>query len=121
MKCESLEVWQRSTTLCIEIYRYFDACADYSFKDQITRSALSVPSNIAEGLERISDKEKARFLEIAKASASELATQIYIGIAISRITPEVGEQWRLEVKEIAAMLGGFIKWLNTQQGRKIGK
>ena len=111
MNFEKLEVWQRSTRLSVEIYKYFAFCRDFGFKDQITRASLSVPSNIAEGIERLSDKETIRFLDIAKGSAGELSTQILIGIEIKLIETNTGEKWRKETKEIAAMLGGFMKWL----------
>ncbi len=68
MDFEKLLVWQRSKGLAVGIYREFARCKDFGFKDQITRSALSIPSNIAEGMERCSAKEKIRFLWIAKAS-----------------------------------------------------
>ena len=55
---------------------------DFGFRDQITRAGLSVPSNIAEGYERDSNKEVANFLNYAKGSAGELRTQIYIGMKI---------------------------------------
>ena len=63
---------------------------DFGFKDQITRSSLSIPSNIAEGMERSTEKEKARFLEIARGSAAELRTPIMIGIEIEYINKETG-------------------------------
>ncbi len=50
MRFEEMEVWRRSTSLCIQMYRHFRECRDFGFKDQITRSALSVPSNIAEAM-----------------------------------------------------------------------
>jgi len=81
---------------------------DYGFRDQITRSGLSIPSNIAEGMERISDKEKERFLDIAKASCAELRTQTYIGIDIGYIDIKVGNGWIKETREISAMLVGLI-------------
>ena len=62
MKCETLEVWKRSCRLASEIYKYFSTFNDYGFKDQVTRSALSIPSNIAEGFERDGKKDKKRFL-----------------------------------------------------------
>ena len=68
MKCEKLDVWKKASQVCVNIYKSFQSCKDYGFKDQITRSALSVPSNIAEGIERFSDREKIRFLDIAKGS-----------------------------------------------------
>jgi four helix bundle protein len=57
-----LEIWLRSKNLAIDVYRELAGLRDFGFKDQITRSALSVPSNIAEGMERSSNAEKARFL-----------------------------------------------------------
>ena len=75
---EELEVWKRSARLSAEIYKAFAELKDYGFRDQITRASLSVPSNIAEGYERNSDKEMANFLNYAKGSAGELRTQIYI-------------------------------------------
>ena len=59
---EELEVWKKSTRLSVEIYKSLVDLKDYGFRDQITRSSLSVPSNIAEGYERNADKELANFL-----------------------------------------------------------
>jgi len=86
---------------------------DYGFKDQIARSGLSVSSNIAEGMERASNKEKIRFLDIAKASAGELRTQVNIGIEIEYIKSESGNVWINETKEISAMLVGWINSLKV--------
>ena len=85
MKCKNLDVWKRSASVCAEVYLYFKECKDYGFKDQITRASLSIPSNIAEGIERVSNKETVRFLDIARASLAEVQTQIYIGIKIEYI------------------------------------
>ena len=87
---------------------------DFGFKDQITRSSLSIPSNIAEGMERSTEKEKARFLEIARGSVAELKTQIKIGIEIKYINKETGEQWLKETKEISAMLIGLTRSLKSK-------
>ena len=57
MRFEELEVWKKSFNLTKEIFQIFKNCKDYSFKQQITKSALSIPSNIAEGFERNSNKE----------------------------------------------------------------
>jgi four helix bundle protein len=66
MLFENMDVWKRSRKMAIEVYRQTTDLKDYGFKDQITRSALSVPSNIAEGLERSSIPDKCRFLQYAK-------------------------------------------------------
>ena len=107
MKCERLVVWKRSCRLSVEVYKKFLNCRDYGFKDQITRSALSIASNIAEGFEKESDKEKVRFIEIAKGSGAELITQIYIGMEISYIDKSTGFNWTRELNEIIKMLTGL--------------
>ncbi len=104
MKCEKLEVWRKSVTLSVEIYRYFANCRDFGFKDQITRSSLSIASNIAEGMEKAGVNDQIRFLDIAKGSAAELATQIYIGYEITYIEKLMAKVWRENVVHILAML-----------------
>ena len=63
---EDLEVWKRSARLSADIYKTLANLKDFGFKDQITRSGLSIPSNIAEGAERESSKEFINFLSYAK-------------------------------------------------------
>ena len=109
MAFEDLDVWKRSAALSADIYKEFKQLTDYGFKDQITRSGLSIPSNIAEGLERSSDKEKVQFLSYAKASCAELRTQSYIGMKIGYISKEKGKKWVDETKEISAMLIGLMR------------
>lgn len=109
MKFEDLEVWKRSARLCANIYKELRELKDYGFRDQITRSGLSIPSNIAEGIERNSGKECVQFLSYAKGSCGELRTQIYIGIDIGYIRNETGTVWIQETRELSAMLSGLIK------------
>lgn len=109
MRFEDLDVWKRAVKLSARIYKEFNNLKDYGFKDQITRSGLSVPSNIAEGFERTSNKESIIFLSYAKGSCGELRTQIYIGIDIEYINKGTGKEWLQEVNEISAMLNGLIK------------
>jgi len=109
MQFEQLDVWKRASRLTCDIYKLMSKCRDYGFKDQITRSALSIPSNIAEGLERETEKDEARFLYYAKGSAGELVTQIYIGIEINYIDKVTGIKLVCESKEIAAMIAALIK------------
>ena len=112
MAFEDLEVWKKSARLSGEIYKELKGLKDYGFKDQITRSGLSIPSNIAEGVERTSDNESKNFLSYAKGSCGELRTQIYIGIDIDYITKETGKAWIEETKQISAMLVGLMRSLN---------
>lgn len=87
---EKLQVWKRSTRLSVELTNHLIDCNDYAFKNQVLRSALSIPSNIAEGAERQSDKEFRYFLNVAKGSAAELRTQVYIGMETSLIDKKLG-------------------------------
>jgi len=109
MGFEDLDVWKRSARLSATLYQSTRELRDYGFRDQLTRSGLSIPSNIAEGYERDSDKEIARFLRIAKGSAGELVTQIYIGIEANYWDRQTSLQWIDETKQIARILGSLIK------------
>ena len=109
MRFEDLEVWKRAARLSADIYRHLKELKDYGFRDQITRSGLSIPSNIAEGFERESQKECITFLSYSKGSCGELRCQIYIGMEIGYITKEVGKNWVREATEISSMISGLIK------------
>jgi len=104
LKCENLDIWKRSCRLSVEVYRYFRECRDFGFKDQITRSSLSIASNIVEGIEKDSNRDKVRFLNIPEGSIAELITQIYIGIEIDYIKKDIGLNWKNELDEISKMI-----------------
>ncbi len=106
---ENLKVWKRSARLSADVYKALMNCRDYGFKDQLTRCGLSIPSNIAEGYERNSHKDCARFLSYAKGSCGELRTQVYIGQDIGYINQENSSKWIKETEEISSMLAGLIK------------
>jgi four helix bundle protein len=106
---EDLEVWKRSARLSAELYKSFSQCKDYGFRDQITRSSLSIPSNIAEGYERLSIKECIQFLSYATGSCGELRKQIYIGMDIGHISKVTGQQWVQETQELSVMLLALIR------------
>ena len=106
---EDLEVWKKSCRLTIQIYQSFGQCKDFSFKDQVQRSALSVPSNIAEGYERNSPRDFIRFLNIAQGSIGELRTQLYIAREISYLKNDLTVELLNKSKEISAMLSGLKK------------
>jgi len=109
MRFEDLEVWKRAAHLSASVYKELTHLKDYGYRDQITRSGLSVPSNIAEGFERVSQKECTTFLSYAKGSCGELRCQIYIGIDIGYVGKDVGTQWIKETNELSSMLGSLIK------------
>jgi len=65
-KFEDIEVWKEGIKISIELYKQLSECKDYSLRDQIQRSAVSIPSNVAEGYDRDSNKDYIRFLYIAR-------------------------------------------------------
>ena len=77
----------------------------------MTRSAVSIASNIAEGAERNSKTEYIRFLHIAKGSAAELRTQVYIAQQIGIYQVAKATELIAELKQISSMLQGLIKSL----------
>ncbi len=109
MKYKDLDVWRRAVALSVEVFREFSALRDFGFRDQIIRSSLSVPSNIAEGFEKQTNNELIQFLYIAKGSCGELHTQVIIGTKIGYINKQIAPKWLQETKEISVMLGGLIQ------------
>lgn len=108
MKFEELEVWKRSARLSAELYKHLANLKDWGFRDQLGRAGLSIPSNIAEGFERESNRECLNFLSYAKGSCGEVRTQIYVGIEAGYIPNDLGKTWIVETREISLMLAGLI-------------
>lgn len=112
---EEINSWQRARVLNKRIYLITDSEAfrkDFDLARQIRRCSVSISSNIAEGFERNTDKEFIHFLYIAKGSAGEVRSQLYLAHDLNYITKEVFEELIFEVSEISKLLGGFIKYLN---------
>ena len=110
---EELEVWKRSCRLAVEIYETLNTSKEYALKDQMQRADVSIASNIAEGTERGSAGDTIRFLRIAKGSAAELRTQIYIAQKLNLIPAATSTPLVTECKEISAMLQGLVKSLQA--------
>jgi four helix bundle protein len=108
---EDLEVWKRSSRLAVSVLELIEPVKLYALRDQMARCCISVPSNIAEGAERESDREFRRFLAIAKGSAGELRTQLYIGVRAGCFPAESATPLVEEAKQIASMIEGLRKKL----------
>ena len=108
-KFEDLDVWKKSMRLSIEIYKQLSKSKDYGLKNQIQRSAVSIPSNISEGYDRNSNKEYINFLYYARGSCAELRTQLYIAQEIGELNKEFASKFINETKTISAMLYNLIK------------
>jgi four helix bundle protein len=112
-----LKVWQRAHQLTLEIYRTtasFPRSEAYGLTPQIRRSAVSIPSNLAEGCGRNGDAELARFCNIASGSASESEYQILLAHDLKLIKPEDYEKLAQQITEIKRMLTVFIQRLNAE-------
>ena len=88
---QTLNVYKEAKTLVVDVYKLlkqYPAEERYALCDQIRRAAISITSNIAEGMSRYSDKEKVHFLEIAYASMMEVESQLAISVDLEYITKE---------------------------------
>ena len=106
-KIEDIEVWKRGCRLAVRIFKLSEherIARNWGLRDQIQRSALSIPSNIAEGYERNSRAEFKRFLMIAKGSCAELRTQLYIIQALEFIPNEEIKELLQECSEVSSMI-----------------
>ncbi|MCB0751498.1 MAG: four helix bundle protein [Ignavibacteriae bacterium] len=108
-KFEDLIVWQEAMLLVEMIYSNMKNCKDFGLRDQMQRSSVSVPSNIAEGFERKTNKEFIQYLFIAKGSCGELRTQIYLAVKVGIISAESGDGLIEQSKKVSAMLYKLIK------------
>lgn len=109
---QKLKVWQRAKNLAVSIYKVIDKAPfarDYCLKDQMWRSAVSIPSNIAEGDELDTNKQSVKFFYIAKGSAAELLTQVIIAHEIGYLAQVQFDSIREECHAISSMLTKLIK------------
>lgn len=111
---KELRVWQKSFDLSIASYGFtssFPVAERYNLASQINSAVISIPSNIAEGSSRSSEKEYKRFLEIALGSAYELETQLLISDALNYGIVSDRQSMIYNVKEVQKMLIAFIRIL----------
>jgi len=104
--------------LAVELYKLTNRdpfTKDFSLREQVRRSAVSIPSNIAEGFERDSVKEFIRFLRIAKGSAGELRTQLYIARSLEYLGPEEFQELIDKVKHISAMISRLVSYIEGRE------
>ncbi len=108
-KFEDIIAWQKVQDLTIEIYLIFNNSNDFGFKNQIQRATVSISNNIAEGFDRISDKEFVRFLYISLGSCSEVKSMLYLSHRLNYLTLEQSEKLINQANEIGKIIRGLIK------------
>ena len=114
-----LDVWKRSISYVTKIYELtetFPSEERFGLISQIRRSAISIPSNVAEGAARRSDKEFLQFLYISLGSVAELETQLIISNNLKFM--ESSDQLLSELNEIKKMTLGLIKYVKSKTGNK---
>jgi four helix bundle protein len=120
---EDLDAWKVARELASLIYahgRESSLSKDYGFKDQIQRAAVSVMNNIAEGFERGSNKDFAKFLFIARGSVGEVRSMLYLALDQGYITDgQFKEAYNLCVRD-SQLCWGLIKHLQKNSGWKTG-
>jgi four helix bundle protein len=104
-----LEVWREARALAVQVYVATKDVKDFSLRDQIRRAAVSIPSNIAEGDERDTDKDSVRFFFIAKGSLAEPRTQIEIAVEVGLIPAASAEPLLVSAASLGRRLGALIK------------
>ena len=100
------------------IYEITDNCSfkkDFDLVRQIRRASISISSNIAEGFERNTDKEFVYFLYVAKASAGEVRSQLYLALDLEYISKLEFDELYFSVTEVSKLLSGFIKYLESSR------
>jgi four helix bundle protein len=109
-----LIAWQRGMELVVDIYemtRSFPECERYGLSSQLRRSAVSVPSNIAEGQGRLSHGEFKQFLGHARGSLSELETQVSISARLGYLTESQTEHLMCRCSSVGKVLNGLLNSL----------
>jgi four helix bundle protein len=117
-KFEDLEVWKKARSIVSEIYAMTNVgpfSKDFGLKDQIRRSAVSIMSNIAEGFERDGDREFVNFLSIAKGSAGETRSLLYVSKDQNYISESRFDRVLSQLTECSRMIGGLSSYLRQSE------
>ena len=118
LKFEDLIAWQKSQDLAVVIYSEFKKLNDFDFRSQIRRAAVSISNNIAEGFDRRSKVDFARFLLIALASCSEVRSMLYLAYRLRYISDNEQKELLNSTNEISRLITALIKSLGSK-GRGI--
>ena len=115
---KDLDIWKRAILLVKTIYKITKKLPkdeQYGLISQIRRASVSVPSNIAEGFKRRSDKEFAQFLNISLGSLAELETQIIISCELDYIKEKESDAIIEEIESINRMISKLYKKLKSKK------
>jgi len=115
---EQIEAWQRARELVQEVYRASSQGPlrrDFGLRDQLSRAAVSSMSNIAEGFARKTDKDFARFLDVARGSAVEVQSLLYVALDMKYITAADFRRLYDRAEETVSLISGFTSYLRRSR------
>jgi len=122
---ENIKAWQEAMALVRMVYEAVKSdkgfSSDYRFREQVQSAAVSIMSNIAEGFSRRSMKEFGQFLFIAKGSAAEVQSQLYVTLDQGYISQEKFGELYSKSDEVARLISGFIQYLLSKEPNKLNK
>ena len=113
---KELKIWQKGFDIAVKSFKLvstFPKEERYGISSQLTRAAVSIPSNIAEGSSRKSEKDYNRFLEISLGSTFEAETQLLIAAAVNFGNTDMRDEILKDIQEKQKMLSGFMNKLNN--------
>ena len=114
---KNLLAWKEAIQLVKDLYLLCDRLPEsekFGLVSQLKRASVSIPTNIAEGAARSTDKEFAYFLSIANGSLSEIDTLITIGIELNYLTPKNLSLVLEKIEKVGALINGLIKSLKNK-------
>jgi four helix bundle protein len=115
---EDIQAWQEARKLVKKVYDAIKASKEFQrdlrLVSQMQGAAVSIMANIAEGFSRRSNKELIQFLFIAKSSAAEVQSHLYVAVDQGYITKEKFEEMYTQADLVSKMISGFIKYLSSE-------
>jgi len=117
-KVEDFEIWKEAVDLVVLVYNLIkntDLKRDFVLSEQIKKSVISIPSNIAEGFERNNNNEFKHFLNIAKGSIGELRTQVYIALRLELINKHQLDELNNKIIRLSSKISNLITYLRKKQ------
>jgi four helix bundle protein len=113
---KDLRIWQKGIDIAVKTFKLTDTFPKedkFGLSQQMNRAGVSIPSNIAEGSSRTSQKDYTRFIEISLGSAFELETQIVIAERLNKGNQELLQELKADVTDQQRMLTGFQQKLSS--------
>lgn len=120
---EDLPLWQHAIGIGLKVYQLGEAeklSRDFRAKDQLVGAAISISNNIAEGFEYNRNRQFIKYLEIAKGSAGELRSQLFLLLKAKKIEESTYHSLYEDLIQLSSEIKGLIKYLKEFEDKKKG-